>query len=105
MRRRTSAWLAIVLLTAGCSADDPRVLRGEVERLIRPGMSMTAAEQALRAADFSCGPDLRGRDCSRSRSKAVIITCVQRVTLIPDSSGAMLAAFDMPAKVACLGSP
>jgi hypothetical protein len=105
MRRRTSALLAAALLTTGCGADDPRLLRRDVEHLIRPGMGTAAAEQSLRGADFSCGPDVRGRDCSRSRSNALIVTCLQRVTLIPDASGATLAKYDMPAKVACLGAP
>jgi hypothetical protein len=105
MWRRLSVLMGIAFIAAGCGADDPKRLHREVDRLIQPGMSMAAAEQALRGADFSCGPDLRGRDCSRSRSEAVIITCVQRVILIPDSQGATLVGFDMPRKVACLGTP
>jgi hypothetical protein len=105
MRRTSYALVALTLLVSGCGADDPKLLRHEVDGLIRPGMSMAAAEKALGTADFSCGPDVRGRDCSRSRSNAVIVTCVQRVTLIPDAKGETLAAYDMPARVACIGTP
>jgi hypothetical protein len=103
--------LGVALLTAGCTGNNEHALYQEVGHLIPSGipagqspMTMADAETALRGAGFSCGPDTRGRDCSRSRSYAVVETCVQRVILVPDRSGAALSYYYVP-RIPCLGTP
>jgi hypothetical protein len=81
---------------SGCAANDQARLTKEVDGLIRPGMSLSIAEKALRDAGFACDAMIGGRTCSRSKAYAVIATCMQRVNLTPDAAGSTLARFQVP---------